>query len=174
MRPLTGRVTIDAPIERVFLFMNRPENQARITPALSQVQSLEVLDNGGKRASYVYSMGPIELTGEVRAIEFEPNERIVFEMTGDLSGTIEWTFEPASQTTTDDEATAHDEATDHGENASDRTAVTYSAEYDLPRILSLPVVSAIVDRAVTPYNRRQLEATLSNLKQLVEADEENR
>ena len=167
MRPLTGRVTIDAPIERVFLFMNRPENQARITPALSQVESLEVLDNGGKRASYVYSMGPVGLTGEVRAIEFEPNERIVFEMTGDLSGTIEWTFEPAGQTTEDDEATAN------GEDI-DRTTVTYSAEYDLPTVLSLPVVSDIVDRAATPYNRRQLEATLSNLRQQVETDEENR
>lgn len=167
MRPLTGRVTIDAPIERVFLFMNRPENQARITPALSEVQSLEVLDNGGKRASYVYSMGPIGLTGEVRAIEFEPNERIVFELTGDLSGTIEWTFEPAGEPITENETTAH------GDEA-DRTTVTYSAEYDFPRILSLPIVSAVVDRAVTPYNRRQLEATLSNFKQLVEADEENR
>ncbi|WP_138006820.1 SRPBCC family protein [Halalkalirubrum salinum] len=167
MRPLTGRVTIDAPIERVFLFMNRPENQARITPALSHVEALEVLDNGGKRASYVYSMGPVELTGEVRAIEFEPNERIVFEMTGDLSGTIEWMFEPAGQTTVDDEATAN------GKDA-DRTTVTYSAEYDLPTVLSLPVVSDIVDQAATPYNRRQLEATLSNLRQQVEADEENR
>jgi len=167
MRPLTGRVTIDAPIERVFLFMNRPENQARITPALSQVQSLEVLGNGGKRASYVYSMGPVGLTGEVRAIEFEPNKRIVFEMTGDLSGTIKWTFEPAGQSTADDAVTAN------GEDA-DRTTVTYSAKYDLPTVLSLPVVSDIVDRAATPYNRRQLEATLSNLRQQIEADEESR
>jgi hypothetical protein len=79
---------IDAPVEEVFAYMDLPENQTEITPSLSTVETVGRLPNGGTRASYTYRMVGIPFDGEVVATEYEPDERVVFEMTGNLEGTI--------------------------------------------------------------------------------------
>jgi carbon monoxide dehydrogenase subunit G len=128
---------IDRPREAVFEYMDVPENQARISPRLSSVETLGVLDNGGKRARYTYRLGLL-FQGEVRGVVHEPPERIVFELSGDLDGRLEWTFE------------AVDGA----------TRVTYAAEYDLGLP---PVVGWLLRPLATRYNQRELERTLQNL-----------
>ncbi|NUE03096.1 SRPBCC family protein [Halorubraceae archaeon YAN] len=147
MSTLTGRVTIDAPIEQVFLYMDDPRNQAVITPALSSVEPISILENGGKRASYRYAMGPIGLTGEVVATTYIPNQAITFELHGDLSGTIDWEFEQVDGT---------------------QTRVTYSATYELPGPFSWPLCSLLTGPGIRRYNRRQLVATLTELKKQIE------
>ena len=142
MIEVNGSVQVDATVEDVFDFMDEPENQAVITPSLSSVETLDELDNGGKRAAYVYSMAGISLEGTVGATTYEPPDRIVFEMTGDLSGTIEWAFEEAAGV----------------------TVVTYTATYDIP----IPVGKAAAEPFVRRYNERELETTLQNLKTRME------
>ena len=134
----SATTVIDRPPEAVFEYMDVPENQARISPRLSAVETLGTLDTGGKRASYTYRLFGLSFDGEVRGVEHEPPERIGFELMGDIEGTIEWRFEPV----------------DAG------TRVTYTANYDL----GLP---PLFDRLFRPladrFNRRELEATLENL-----------
>ena len=134
----TATIVVDRPPEAVFEYMDVPENQARISPRLSVVETIGTLDNGGKRARYTYRLFGLSFDGEVRGVEHEPPERIVFEMTGDIEGRIEWTFEPTVG----------------------GTEVTYAASYDL----GLPPV---LDRLFAPladrFNRRELETTLENL-----------
>ena len=133
---------VDRPRPAVFEFMDVPENQARISPRLTRVETLGTLDNGGKRASYTYRLFGSRFTGEVRGVVHEPPERIRFEMRGDIEGTIEWTFEPAE----------------------DGTRITYSAEYDL----GLPaVVEALCSPLVRRFNQREVEATLDSLRKQV-------
>jgi len=135
----TATTTVDRPPEAAFEYMDVPENQARISPRLSAVETLGVLDNGGKRARYTYRLFGLRFEGEVRGIEHEPPERIVFEMTGDIEGRIEWTFEPATR----------------------GTRVTYAAAYDLGLPAALePILGPIADR----FNRRELERTLETLR----------
>ncbi len=135
----TATTVIDRPPAAVFEYMDVPENQARISPRLSSVETIGTLDTGGKRASYTYRLFGLSFDGEVRGIEHRPNERIVFEMTGDIEGRIEWTFEPVEG----------------------GTRLTYAAEYDL----GLP---PLVDRLLGPladrFNRREIESTLENLR----------
>lgn len=135
-----SEITIDRPPAAVFEFMDVPENQARLSPRLSRVETIGTLGGGGKRASYTYRLFGRSFEGEVRGVDHEPPERIVFEMTGDIEGRIEWTFEPV----------------DGG------TRVTYAAEYDL----GLP---SFVDRFLRPVttriNERELEATLAALRE---------
>jgi len=134
----TATTTIDRPPEAVFEYMDVPENQARISPRLSRVETVGTLDNGGKRARYTYRLFGLGFEGTVRGIEHEPPERIVFEMTGDIEGRIEWAFEPTTG----------------------GTRVTYTASYDLglPRGLER-LLGPIADR----FNQRELEATLERL-----------
>ena len=135
-------VVIDRPREAVFEFMDVPENQGRLSPRLSSVRTRGTLDGGGKRASYTYSLFGLAFEGEVRGVEHEPPERIVFEMVGDIEGRIEWRFEP----------------TDGG------TRVTYAAEYDL----GLPsILETLAGPLVAWFNRRELTATLHNLQEAV-------
>lgn len=56
MIEVSGSVQIEAPVEDVFAFMDEPANQAVITPSLAEAETVEELDNGGKRARYTYSM----------------------------------------------------------------------------------------------------------------------
>ncbi len=142
MARVSHSVHVDAPVERVFEYMDHPENQVEITPSLIRSETVERLENGGARAAYTYGMAGVSLDGHVTAIRYEPNERIVFEMTGDLEGEIEWRFEEE----------------DGG------TRVTYNADYDIP----VPVLDAVVEPFVKRYNSRVLRSTLENLRERLE------
>jgi len=143
----SAETTIDRPRAAVFEYMDVPENQARVSPRLSAVETLGTFDNGGKRAGYTYRLFGLPFEGEVRGVEHDPPERIVFEMVGDVEGRIEWTFE----------------AVDDG------TLVTYTAEYDLGLP---PVVRWLVRPLVTRVNRRELERTLRNLDERMSNDDD--
>jgi len=139
----SAETTVDRPRVAVFEYMDVPENQARVSPRLSAVETLGTFDNGGKRAGYTYRLFGLPFEGEVRGVEHDPPERVAFEMVGDVEGRIEWTFE----------------------DADDGTRVTYTAEYDLGLP---PVVRWLLRPLVTRVNRRELERTLSNLEDRLE------
>lgn len=135
----SATTVIDRPREAVFEYMDIPENQARISPRLSSVQTIGTLDTGGKRARYVYRLFGLSFQGEVRGVEHRPPERIVFEMSGDIDGRIEWSFE----------------------EVEGGTRVTYTATYDLGLP---PLVARILGPFADRLNRREIERTLENLK----------
>lgn len=142
MAEVSETVRIDAPLGDVFAYMDQPENQPEITPSLVHSETVAELPNGGKRVEYTYEMAGIELDGVIEAVEYEPESRIRWEMTGDLKGEITWTFEVDG----------------------DGTVVTYASEYDIP----VPVLSAVVEPFVRRYNERDLRTTLENLKTRLE------
>jgi carbon monoxide dehydrogenase subunit G len=131
-------VHVDAPVDEVFAFMDEPENQRRVTPAITDVRNVEALENGGKRLDFTYRLAGVPVDGSLRTPEYTEDERVVFEMSGALSGTITWTFEP-----------------DAG-----GTRVTYAAEYDLPGRALSTAARPVAKR----YNERQLRLTLENLR----------
>ena len=128
--------------EAAFDYMDVPEHQAEISPSLSAVETVAELPNGGKRATYTYRMLGVPLDGEVEATVYDPPRRIVFEMTGGIEGTIEWTFSPED----------------------DGVRVGYAAEYDLP----IPVLDRLAAPVIRKYNERELRTTLQNLKTRLE------
>lgn len=141
-----GRIDVARPPAAVFEFMDVPENQARISPRLAAVETVGMLDNGGKHATYIYSLFGLPFTGAVRGVEHDPPERVTFEMTGDIEGEIRWAFEP----------------TDGG------TRVTYTAEYDF----GLPAAATrLLSPVIARFTRRDLRATLENLRGALEGPE---
>jgi len=138
-------ISIDAPLETVFDYLDTPENQVEITPSLRASELIERLDNGGSHVRFTYSMAGISLDGEVRATTYAPNEQIQFEMTnGPLEGTITWTFDAAN----------------------DGTRVTYAADYTVPT----PVLQSVAEAFAQRYNQRELQTTLQNLKDRLESE----
>jgi len=135
-------VWIDASVESVFGFMDEPTNQAAVTPSLRTADRIERLENGGNRARYVYEMFGVTFTGEVAASIYEPDRRIVYEMTGDLEGTITFEFESA----------------DGG------TGLTYAATYEIPG----PLPEWLVAPVVRWYNDREVETLLATVKERLE------
>lgn len=138
----SASIRIDRPAETVFDYLDDPHNHAEITPSLVDVRNVEPLENGGKRVDHTYTMAGIELAGTLEQRRHEPNSRMVFALSGDLTGEIEIAVE----------------------DLGDQTEVTYSAEYELPG----RVVSRVAAPFVKRYNARELETTLKNLKTRLE------
>lgn len=142
MVTVSRTIRVDAPVDEVFTYVDEPENHVEMTPSITDVSNVEPLDNGGKRLDYSYKMVGVSLTGSIRTPEYVEGERIVFEMDGDLSGALTWTFE-------DDDGA---------------TRVTYSAEYDLPG----GVLATVAEPFAVRYNERELRTTLENLRDRIE------
>ena len=144
MLTVREHIDISAPVERVFDYMDTPAHQATITPSLSESVLLERLPNGGSRARYTYRLLGLSFSGEVRATDYVPNERIVWTMTGDLQGTIRWYAEPIET----------------------RCRFTYAATYRVPGPRFL---QSLTGPLVRRYNEREIRTLLRNLKERLES-----
>lgn len=145
MLEVSHSITVDRPVSDVFAYLDEPANHVEITPSLATVSNVEPLENGGKRVDHTYKMAGISLDGELEQTTHVPNERMVFEMRGDLSGKIEIAFS----------------------EVHDGTEVTYSASYDVPGNVFATVAKPFVKR----YNERELRLTLENLQTQLENEE---
>lgn len=144
MVAVSESIRIDRPPEAVFAYLDQPENHATVTPSVAESEAVEQLDNGGKRVRYVYEMAGISREGYLTETTHQDGERMVFELSGDITGEIDIRLAE----------------TDGG------TEVTYTAEYDLPG----RVLAAVAEPIARRFNRRQLGETLENLESHLEAD----
>jgi len=140
MLTVREHVDIDAPVEAVFDYMDEPSRQPEITPSLTHSHLLDRLPNGGSHVRYTYKILGISFSGEVRATDYVPNERIVWSMDGDLSGTLRWYFQSL---------------------ADNRTRFTYAATYAIP---GPSVVRPLLHPLVRRYNEREVHTLLERLK----------
>jgi len=144
MIEVSESIEIDAPVADVFAFMDDPSNHVTVTPSLAAVRNVERGADGRKRLDHTFRMAGISLDGELEEIERSENERLLFEMRGQLSGEIELVFA----------------ATEGG------TELTYIGRYDVPG----RVLSAVAAPFVRRYNERELSTTLANVKTHLETD----
>jgi uncharacterized protein YndB with AHSA1/START domain len=144
MLTVREHIDIDAPVEAVFEYLDTPARQPEFTPSLTRSERLERLPNGGARVAYTYRLLGLSFSGEVRATDYVPNERIVWAMSGDLQGSLRWYLEPRSEA---------------------RTRFTYAATYAVPgpRFLA-PVLTPLVRR----YNEREVRTLLQTLRARLE------
>ena len=137
------QVDLAVPRNDVFAYMDEPAHQAEITPSLVRSELLERLPNGGSRAAYTYSFLGIAFKGEGQATTYDPPNRIVFAMEGDLGGEIAWTFTSL---------------------AKERSRLIYEAMYDIP----VPVLQKAAEAVARRYNEREVRTLLANLKDRLE------
>ncbi|WP_122088484.1 SRPBCC family protein [Halalkalicoccus subterraneus] len=137
-------IWMDARPERVFEYMASPTNHLNVMPSLHRVENVEELPSGGHRGDFRFKMVGIPIDGRFEDVEFVPYERRVYEMSGEIEGSMHYTFEPE----------------DGG------TRVTCVMDVEFP--------SRVLDRVLRPvvrrYNEREVETMLETLKTITEAE----
>ncbi|ERH13419.1 MAG: polyketide cyclase / dehydrase and lipid transport [halophilic archaeon J07HB67] len=138
---------IDAPRAAVVAVVDDPQTQVRVTPALTGIADVRPKPDGGRRMVYGYGVFGLVFTGVLETTTYDPPDRIVFEMTGDLAGEIRWTFESV---------------------ADGQTRFTYAARYDLSQF----PLGGLFRPVVRWFNRRELRRAVENTRRLAETDHE--
>lgn len=142
---LNGSIRIDAPVERVFAFVDDWTNTTRFLRNLVRWEPLDsaVVRGVGARFRAALKAGPITLDGEMEITEHVPNERVQFRSTKGprLSGT--WTFRPDG----------------------DGTIVDLRNTFELPG----GIAGRVVGQVARSQGQKDLNGSLVDLKKLVEA-----
>lgn len=143
MRSHSKSVFIDAPVERVYAFLDDPEREPEFWPSLIEVKDVHSLPNGGHSHAWKYKMAGIRLQGTAEDVEHIPNERIVSKTKGGVDSIQTWMVQPEG----------------------DGTKVTFKVDYTVP----IPVLGRLAEAAIVKLNDREGDAIVENLKTMLEA-----
>ena len=143
MATVKPSIFINAPVEKVFEYGSKPENQPEFWPSLIEVKNIKKLPNGGYSYDFVYKLAGMRLTGFSEDTEFVPNERIVSISTGGIESTFTWTYEPEGG----------------------GTKVTALVEYKIP----IPLLGKVAEAFIVKMNENESDTVLANLKARLEA-----
>ncbi len=143
MAKVEKTITINAPVEKVFNYIDQPTNLPEIWPSLMEIKDVQTLPNGGHTDRWVYKMAGIRFEGTTEGIEHVTNQRIVSKTKGGVKSTQTWVFQPEA----------------------DGTKVTFEVEYNIP----IPVLGKLAEAIIVKMNDREGDSILANLKTRMEA-----
>jgi uncharacterized membrane protein len=143
MAAVMKSITINAPAEKVFGYINAPANLLEIWPSMVDAKDIQPLPNGGNKFRWVYKMAGMRFEGISEDIEVVPNQQVVSKNEDGLEATITWRFQP------EDGA----------------TKVTFQAEYTVP----IPLLGKLAEAFIVKQNEHEAELLLANLKARMEA-----
>jgi len=146
MVSVSESIHIDAEPRSVFEYLDDPRGHVEVTPSLVGVENVEPLESGGKRLDFTYSIAGVKLDGELVQTGHDPDQRMTFEMSGQLNGEIDIEIEP-----------------DDG-----GSRVTYTGDYEIPGT----VLARVAEPFVRRYNEREVDTLLANLKTRVEGNDD--
>ena len=141
MAKVERSITINAPVEKVFKYIEDPMNTPDWLP--SAMESTDVSGSGvGKHYRYSYKMAGVLLKGETTVTEYIPNERIVSQIKGGVTSTWIQSFKTQ----------------DGG------TIMELDIEYTIP----IPVLGKLAEKIVLKRNEREADLAMANLKEKME------
>jgi uncharacterized membrane protein len=143
MAKVQKAITINAPVEKVFSYLQQPANLPEIWPSILEVKDVKSLPNGGYSFQYVYKMAGMHLKGTSEDIEYILNKRTVNKSRGGIQATQEFTYQPEAG----------------------GTKLTWGIEYAVP----VPLLGKLAEAVIVKMNEREAELVLANLKARMEA-----
>jgi uncharacterized membrane protein len=143
MAKLESSISINAPVEKVFEYASKPQNQPEFWPSLMEVKNVKELPNGGYSYDFVYKMVGVRLSGSSEDTEFVPNERLVSVSKGGIESKFTWLFQSA----------------DGG------TDLAVEVEYTVP----VPVLGKFAESVIVGQLEKEAEVILHNFKTILEA-----
>jgi uncharacterized membrane protein len=141
MAKVEKSITVNAPVEKVFVYVENPMNQLEYLPSIVEVKDLTG-QGVGAHYRWTYKMAGLRFEGESTLKEHIPNERIVVETKGGIVSTWSWTFTPE----------------DGG------TQVNLAVEYTVP----IPVLGKLGEALVLKQNEREADQAMANIKAKLE------
>jgi hypothetical protein len=135
-------VTVNAPVQAIFRFINEPCNFMRIWPGMIEVTDVNRSKNGGRNFRCVSKMAAVRIQQINECAEYVVNRSITHKISGGMHGAIRWLFEAQNGL----------------------TQVTVRMEYEIP----YPLLKRYMRIAVVQQNELDIEALLSNLKTIME------
>ena len=141
MAKVERSITINAPVEKVFNYINDPMNQPEWVPSTMEIT--DVSGSGvGHHFRWTYKMAGVLLKGETTVTEHLPNERIVTQIKGGVTST--WILSFKTQ--------------DGG------TMMELDIEYTIP----IPVIGKLAEKIVLKRNEREADLAMANVKEIME------
>ena len=142
MVSLTKSVVVNAPADKVFAYVTEPTTMAEWL--VSMVEARDVIGSGeGQQYEWTYKMVGLQLRGQSTVVEHVPNEISVHQSIGSIGSSWTLGVEP------------------HGEG----TSLTVEVEYSIP----IPVLGKMAERFRLQRDARDLEQSLTNVKEMLEA-----
>ena len=138
---LRQSVGIDAPLEAVFSYVREPANLAEWVPPMVEARDI-VGDGEGQQYEWTYKLAGLLFNGEAVVVEEVQNELSVHKSIGAISST--WTFQVTPR--------------------NSGCELTLSIEYQVP----VPVLGRLAERVIAARDKRNLEAALANVKEILE------
>ena len=137
-------IEIDAPVERVFSYLEESESNVEWLPGMMEVKEVEKTENHvGTHFRWTYKMAGLRFQGETTVMEHVANQKIVTQTKGGIRST--WTFTFQQQ--------------------GDGTKLTIKVDYTVP----VPVLGKLAEALVLKQNEREAALALSNIKERMEA-----
>lgn len=138
----TKSIKVNAPADKIFTYIQIPENLLEIWPSMIEVKDIESLPNGGHKYGWVYKMAGMHFEGISEDTEIVVNQRAVSVSKGGIDSEITWEFQQ--------------------ENGD--TNVSLTAEYTVP----IPLLGKLAEAAIVKINENEGDAILANLKTRME------
>lgn len=142
MSKIEKSLLINAPVEKVFDFMSKPENLPQIWPSLQEVRNVQPLPNGGYTYDFTYKMTGFRVEGHAEWIEFIKNQRIVDQAKSEIPSTFAWSYQ-----------------TENG-----GTRVSLKVDYTVPGA----ILSKLAEPIIHKMNEHEADTVLANLKARME------
>ncbi len=138
MAQVDKEVTVNAPIETIFDYINDPSNLPECWPGLMEVKDVQPLPNGGYRARWVYKMLGMLFKGTSECYQNFPYQLIASETKGSIKSTIVWTFRSWGR----------------------KTKVTLTIKYKIP----IPLLGKWAEAIIVRMNEQEGDAMMAYLR----------
>jgi uncharacterized membrane protein len=143
MAKITRSISISAPVEKVFAYMDDPTHMPEFWPSMIEVKDVKQAPEGvGSTFGWVYKMAGMRFEGVSETTEHIPNQRTATRSTKGIQSTFVWTYEPE----------------DGG------TKLTSEVEYVVP----IPLLGRLAEAFILKQNEHEAETMLANLKARME------
>lgn len=135
-------IVIDAPIEKVFGFMEDPTNLPEIWPSMIDISNVKKNDKGLDEYDWIYKMAGMKFNGHSDTVAYKQNDSLSTETTGGIQSHFDWNYK----------------------ELQGKTQVDMECKYSVP----VPLVGKMAEKILRKINEHEAETTLANLKARME------
>jgi uncharacterized protein YndB with AHSA1/START domain len=146
MRKITRTIVVNTSPERVFDFVDQPENLLMVWPGMIEVAGIQKEPSGGHSFDWVYKMAGVRFHGHSEVVRVERPRLMEAKNEKGIPSKFRWAFEAKGE----------------------GTQITLDIEYTIPT----PVLGKVAEAVVAKINEHETEALLANIKQTLELQDQ--